>query len=152
MPQDDPLSGLRAIRLPPETTSFWADVGFAAAAGLGLALIAALLVRALFRPRRSLRASALDALAEAESLPAEERRAAQAALLRRVVRTVEGEEAARATGADWSRALDRVFSTDLFGARAGRVFADGLYTRPTASSDDRDLDRELDGLIRKLRR
>lgn len=153
MPPDDPLAGLRALRLPPETASFWSDLGFAAALGLTVALLAALAVRALYRPRVSLRASALNALAETGALPTEERRAAQAAILRRVVRTVEGEQAARATGPAWAEVLDRVFATDLFGARAGRVFVDGLYGRPpAAANDDGQLDRELGGLFRKLRR
>ena len=153
MQPDDPLAGLRALHLPPETHSFWSDLGFAVAAGLAVALVASLIVRALFRPKRSLRASALDAFEASRALPADERRAAQAALLRRVVRTVDGEEAARATGPAWGAALDRVFSTDLFGARAGRVFVDGLYARPDAPANDDDaLDRELGGLLKKLRR
>jgi hypothetical protein len=152
MPPDDPLAGLRALRLPPETPSLWSDVGFAVAAGLALAVLASLLLRAFFRPRRSLRASALEALEQAKALPSAERRAAQAALLRRVVRTVEGDEAARVVGLEWGRTLDRVFSTDLFGSRGGRVFVEGLYARPTAANDDEALDRELDGLIRSMRR
>ena len=152
MAADDPLAGLRALHLPPETTSFWSDIGFAAALGLGLALLASLLVRALFRPRLSVRKSALGALKTAEALPQDERRAAQAAILRRVVRSVEGDAAARATGPEWARTLDRVFSTDLFTARGGRVFSEGLYERPTAANDDHAVDGELAGLFNKLRR
>lgn len=151
MPQDDPLAGLRALHLPPAPSSYWSDVGFAVAAGLGAALLLALVVRALFRPRRSLRASATDAFEAASGLPQPERRAAQAALLRRVVKTVEGEGAARATGPEWAATLDRVFATDLFTLRAGKVFVDGLYAR-AAPGDDPALDRELGSLIAKLRR
>lgn len=152
MPSDDPLAGLRALHLPPEPSSFWSDVGVAVALGLAIALFASFLIRWLFRPRLSLRASATGALQAANALPPEDRRAAQAALLRRVVRTVEGEDAARAEGRDWAATLDRVFATDLFTQRNGRVFADGLYVRPVGSSDDPELDRELGGLVAKLRR
>ncbi|MDR4308848.1 DUF4381 domain-containing protein [Chelatococcus sambhunathii] len=152
MQPDDPLAGLRALHLPPPPASFWSDVGFAVAFGLLIALLASLLVRWLFKPRLSLRASAMGALVEASRLRPEDRRAAQAALLRRIVRTVEGEEAARAQGADWTTALDRVFATDLFSRRNGRVFADGLYARPSAPVDDPELDRELGALVAKLKR
>ncbi|GLK69182.1 DUF4381 family protein [Hansschlegelia plantiphila] len=150
MQQDDPLAGLRALHLPPQPVSFWADFGVAAAAGLGLALIVALALRALLRPRPSLAAAARAEFERARTLPAPERRAAQATILRRVVRSRAGDEAARATGADWAAALDGVFGTDLFTARAGRVFADGLYARPPA--EDPELDRELSVLFAKLGR
>ena len=61
--------------------------------------------------------------------------------------------AARATGPQWGETLDRVFRTDLFGQRAGRVFVAGLDSRPVAANaDDRPLARELGALIAKLRR
>ncbi|MFC3693576.1 DUF4381 domain-containing protein [Chenggangzhangella methanolivorans] len=149
----DPLDGLRALHLPAETTSWQADLGFAVAAGLALALVVSLALRLLVRPRRSLRASAMEEFAAAEALPGPDRRAAQAAVLRRVVRTIEGDEAARATGPAWGETLDRVFRTELFGKGAGRVFVDGLYARPPAANDDdRALDRELGALIATLRR
>ena len=152
MASDDPLAGLRALHLPPETTSFWSDLGFAVALGLGLALLASLAVRALFRPRLSVKKSALGAFEETRSLPAGERRAAQAAILRRVVKSVEGDAAASATGTEWAATLDRVFATDLFSAREGRVFSEGLYARPPApANDDGKLDQELGGLISRLK-
>lgn len=152
MPSDDPLEGLRALHLPPETTSLWSDLGFAAALGLALALAGVFVVRALWRPKRSLRESALDAFEETKSLPTGERRAAQAAILRRVVRTVDGEEAARSSGDAWAAALDRTLRTDFFTARAGRVFATGLYSKPKAADDDDALDGELGALLKKLGR
>lgn len=153
MQPDDPLAGLRALHLPAESADWTSDIGFAVAGGLLLALLASLLMRALLKPRRSLRASALEEFAATEALPQEERRAAQAAILRRVVRTIEGDEAARASGEPWGETLDRVFRTDLFGKGAGRVFVDGLYARPApANDDDRALDRELGALMAKLRR
>lgn len=152
MPPADPLEGLRTIRLPPEAAAPWSDLGFAVAAGLLAALILSLVARMFLKPRRSLRRSAMEAFAAAAALPVDERRAAQAALLRRVVRTVEGDAAARATGAAWAETLDRTFSTDLFSKGAGGVFVDGLYARPAATSDGDALDRRLGALIAGLRR
>ncbi|WP_020178641.1 DUF4381 family protein [Methylopila sp. M107] len=151
-PAEDPLAGLRALHLPPEPSSFWSDLGFAAIVGLLLALFASLLIRWIAKPRLSLRASAVGALQAANALAPEDRRAAQAAVLRRVVRTVEGEEAARADGGDWGATLDRVFGTDLFTQRNGRVFVEGLYGKPSGPADDPELDRELGALVAKLRR
>lgn len=152
MASDDPLAGLRAIRLPPETTSYWSDVGFSVALGLGLALLATLALRWLWRPRLSIRKAALRAFEDARALPPDERRAAQAAILRRVVKSVEGDEAARATGRDWAATLDRVFATDLFSTRGGRVFTEGLYARPAApAADDQALDGELGALLARIR-
>lgn len=151
MPPADELQGLRALHLPPAAPAFWADIGLAVALGLLAALILSLAWRLLARPRLSLRAEALAAFEHASALPVPERRAAQAALLRRVVRSVEGEDAARTSGPAWSATLDRVFRTDLFAAREGRVFADGLYARP-AKTDDPTLDDELGALLQTLER
>lgn len=150
MPQDDPLIGLRALHLPPAPSSFWSDLAFAAAAGLALALLASLLVRTFARPKTSLKTGALAALTEANALPPPERRAAQAAILRRVVRSKEGDAAAQTQGEAWAATLDRVFATDLFSKRSGRVFAGGLYAAPTA--DDPALDGELATLFSRLGR
>lgn len=151
MPPTDELEGLRALHLPPATPAFWADIGVAVALGLALALVLVLALRLLVRPKASLRAEALAAFEASRPLPAPERRAAQAALLRRVVRSLEGEGAARSSGAAWGETLDRVFKTDLFAARGGRVFVDGLYARPV-KPDDPKLDDELGGLFAKLER
>jgi hypothetical protein len=150
MQPDDPLAGLRALHLPPAQGSWWSDLGFAVALGLAMALIAALAFRALFRPRGSLRREALAAFENAAALPTPERRAAQAALLRRVVKTKAGPEEASATGSAWAETLDRVFSTELFSKGRGRVFADGLYGRQP--EDDPALDGELAALLSRLKR
>lgn len=151
MPPADELANLRGIRLPPMETWFWADVGFAVALGLAAALLAALLLRLVRRPRKpSLQAEALAELAAAKSLPVPERRAAQAALLRRIVRTVEGDDAARATGPAWAATLDRTLGVDLFERRSGRVLVDGLYAREL--SDDPTLDHELEAAVAKVGR
>jgi hypothetical protein len=153
MPPDDPLAGLRALHLPPETHSVWADLGLAVAAGLAIALVVAFAARLFLRPKHSLRASALEAFEHAKALPPDDKRAAQAALLRRIVRTVEGEAAARAAGPEWSATLDRVLKTDLFSARSGKSLTEQLYARPARrDADDPELDRELAGLLERLRR
>ncbi|MFL1876623.1 DUF4381 family protein, partial [Hansschlegelia beijingensis] len=79
--------------------------------------------------------------------------AAQAALLRRVVRTVDGDEAARREGPAWGETLDRVLRTDFFTSGAGRVFATGLYVRPDDTGDaEGEIDRRLATLLSGLRR
>lgn len=150
MQPDDPLAGLRSLHLPPAVPNWWSDLGFAAALGLALALIAALAFRALFRAPGSLRREALAELNAADALPTPERRAAQAALLRRVVRSREGDDAAKAQGAAWAETLDRTLGTEIFSKGAGRIFADGLYGSPPA--DDPALDRELAVLVSRLKR
>ncbi|HVI29233.1 DUF4381 family protein [Hansschlegelia sp.] len=153
MPSSDPLAGMRGLHLPEQPGSFWSDVGLAAAIGLLAALAVAIAVRLLFRPKQSLRASALAALEAAKDLPPPDRRVAQAAVLRRVVRTIDGDEAARREGLAWGETLDRVFGADFFTAGPGRVFATGLYA-PTAATtgDDAEMDRRLEALLAGLRR
>lgn len=151
MQADDPLAGLRALHLPREAYSAWSDVGFAAAAGLALALLAFFAIKALYRPRLSLRKATLAAFENAKTLPTGERRVAQAAILRRVVKSVEGDDASHATGPDWSTTLDRVFATDFFSTREGKVFADGLYGRPSPAANDDGIDAELGRLLARLK-
>ncbi len=74
---------------------------------------------------------------------------AQARLLRRLVRTLQGDDAASAQGAAWAGRLDSTLRTDFFTAGAGRVLADGLYRRETP--DPVVLDAELSRLIGRLR-
>ncbi|MFD1701668.1 DUF4381 family protein [Methylopila henanensis] len=150
MPPADELQGLRGLHLPPAAGSYWTDIGLAVALGLVLALCAALLFQLLARPRLSLRASAVTAFKDTLALPEDEKRVAQAALLRRIVRTIAGEEDARRVGGEWAKTLDRVFGSDLFTARGGRVFADGLYVRE--AGDTAALDDELGALMRRLER
>lgn len=151
MPPADELANLRGIRLPPLETWYWADVGFAVALGLVAALLAALLLRLVLRPKTpSVRDAALAELAATKALPVPERRAAQAAVLRRIVRTVEGEQAARVTGPAWGATLDRTLGVDLFERGPGRVLVDGLYVREPA--DDPALDRALEAAVAKVGR
>ncbi|GLK76015.1 hypothetical protein GCM10008171_12690 [Methylopila jiangsuensis] len=151
MPPADELDGLRGLHLPPLDVPFWSDVWLAVALGLALALAASLLLRRLMRPRPALRAAALAAFDKTLALPPPERRAAQAALLRRVTRAQAGDAAAAAHGADWAATLDRLFGGDLFSAGPGRVFGDGLYARD-AARDDAELDARLRLLLARLPR
>ena len=151
MPPADELEGLRGLHLPPLDAPFWSDVWLAVALGLVFALAASLLIRRLARPRPALRASALAAFDDALALPPPERRAAQAAILRRVARARLGDDAASATGRDWAATLDRLFGGDLFSAGPGRVFVDGLYARDAAPADG-ELDARLRLLLARLPR
>lgn len=99
--------------------------------GLGCGLAAWLWP--LLARRHSLRRAALSALAQADALPVPEKRAAQARLLRQIVRTLAGDAAARCEGAAWLACLDRVFATRFFSAGDGSFFAQGLYQRPMAA-------------------
>ncbi|GJD88718.1 hypothetical protein BHAOGJBA_2239 [Methylobacterium hispanicum] len=145
------LDQLRGLHLPGNAAGALqgevvaaAALGFAAALGVGLVR----LLRA--RAGATLRRAALSELAATRDLPPEARLVAQARLLRRIARTRLGEEAAAAQGADWAARLDRLFSTDLFSAGAGRVLVDGLYRRH-APPDAAALDSELGRLIGRMR-
>ncbi|WP_292512026.1 DUF4381 family protein [Methylobacterium sp.] len=144
------LENLRGIHLP--TGSAGAVQGEIALA-IALGFLAALLVAAIawWRRRRSasLRRIALDELAAARGLPAEARLVAQARLLRRLVRTMRGEGAADAKGAEWSATLDRIFATTFFSQGAGRVLGEGLYRREPA--DPAAIDAELGRLLTRIK-
>ncbi len=100
--------------------------------------------------RRALRRYALDNLAAARALPGEERLAAQAAILRRLVRTLNG-AGARERGAAWLASLDSTFSTRFFSKERGEAFGDALYRRP-ADLDVDALDESLERLFARIDR
>jgi hypothetical protein len=118
-------------------------LGFAAALLVGLGRFL------LVRRRASLRWAALAELAGSRGLDGPDRLLAQARLLRRLVRTLAGDEAAAAEGASWAARLDAVLRTDFFTRGAGRALVDGLYRRERA--DPAALDAELTRLIGRLR-
>ncbi len=125
--------------------------GLALAMALGLA--AAIIVAAgigTMRRRGSVRRAALATLAASRGLPAPERLVAQATLLRRVVRTLQGEAAARERGDAWLMQLDRSFDTEFFTRGPGRGYAEDLY-RPGPDIDAGRMDTELAALIRRIR-
>lgn len=121
--------------------------------GLGCAAAGVLLFVAwqMRRRRMALRASAEAALAASRGLAPADRLAAQAHLLRRLARRLDGDAAARASGDDWLQRLDRIFDTRFFTDGAGAIFGDKLYRQP-AGVDVDALDRSLSGLIAQLRR
>lgn len=117
-------------------------LGFTAALALGL------LRHLAARRRASVRRAAQAELAAAAVLPPAQRRVAQARLLRRLARTLQGDAAAQAKGADWAATLDRLFATTFFTAGAGRVFAEGLYQRE--APDPGPVDAELARLFARI--
>jgi hypothetical protein len=144
------LDQLRGLHLPggaagpvPGEILLALIIGFSAALLVGLA-------RALLARRRaSIRRVALAELAGSRTLPGPDRLLAQARLLRRLVRTLAGDEASSAHGTAWASRLDRALRTDFFTAGAGRALVDGLYRRETP--DPAILDTELARLIGRLR-
>lgn len=144
------LDGLRQIHLPAGADAAlpmfaMIAVGFALAVALSLVLLPAL------RRRRAVRRAALKTLAASRLLPPDERLAAQAVLLRRLVRTIDGDEAARLTGAEWLARLDRLFATRFFSEAEGQTFSELLY-RPPSGQDVAALDSGLERLFARIRR
>src|SRR6516164_8073418 len=106
---------LRGLHLPSEPLTIGtADIALAIAAGLAAALVIGSLLGLLVRRRRSVRSTALDKLARIGGLAPGERLLAQATLLRRLVRTLDGAAAARRQGEAWLEQLDRSFRTAFF--------------------------------------
>lgn len=101
--------------------------------------------------RRILRVSALNKLAKTRTLPSEERLAAQAAILRSLVKALSGSSAAHARGAQWLDSLDATFSTRFFSSEQGQVFSDPLY-RPSTAFDIEAIDRALAGFFTRINR
>ena len=140
------LNGLRTIHPP-------ADLGqLTAAMALAGCLCAVALTAWLYvhPPRwRIVRRSALAQLALSRSLEPRERLAAQAALLRRVVRALEGEAPARLRDSDWLACLDRIFATCFFSRGAGSAFGEALY-RPASGQDVAALDQALEKFFARI--
>ncbi|MFD1356229.1 DUF4381 family protein [Methylorubrum suomiense] len=145
------LSALRGLHLPSGGGGVvQPEVVAAIALGFGLALLVGLI--RILRARRgaSVRRAALRELALARGLAPEPRRVAQARLLRRLVRTLKGEAAARARGAAWAETLDATFATDFFRNGPGQAFTEGLYRRP-GSIDPDAIDSGLTRLLSRIR-
>lgn len=141
------IGRLRPLRAPPPDGT--AEILLMALAGCiaGAALtIAFLLWRARRRP---LRRAALAALAAARVLPAAERLAAQARLLRDVAAAFDG--GARLHGDAWLARLDAIFATSTFTEGEGRAFGEALY-RPLTHDPTEALDRALAKLLARLDR
>lgn len=142
------LAGLRPIHLPADSGEV-ALIATAALAGVCLALAATALMRLLASRRGAERRAALDELALSRGLPPDERLAAQARLLRRLMRTIDGEAPRGLSGAAWLARLDRILGTSFFTAGAGQAFGEPLYRRSQAATVE-TLDLELSRLIAKI--
>lgn len=151
-PADAPatLDQLRGLHLPGGASGpVPGDILLALVLGFGAALLVGLLRVVVSRVRASVRRAALADLAGSRTLAPPDRILAQARLLRRLVRTLDGDEAASAHGAPWAARLDARLRTDFFTAGAGRVLVDGLYRREVP--DPALLDAELTRLIGRLK-
>ncbi len=146
--QAEALSGLRPINPAVDAGGVTALIAMALI-GCACALALALLFRVMARRCRAIRRSALAELATSRSLQPDERLAAQAALLRRVIRTVEGDAPARLRDKDWLACLDRTFGTSFFTGGGGRAYGEALY-RPSSSRDVEALDHALAGFFARL--
>lgn len=143
------LDTMHPLREPPAPEAITPYLALLAC-GCAIALIVLIAAWRVRHHRSALRASAEAALAAARELAPAERLAAQANLLRRLVRTLVGDEAARAQGGAWLERLDRVFQTRFFTQGEGAAFGETLYRRTPALDVDA-LDRALVGLISKVR-
>ena len=150
MSETSGLDALRGLHVEPGILQLDPKILLAIAAGLLLSIVAMVFWRSGYFHRQKVRQAALAALAAAQSLPAEQRLAEQAKLLRRIARTIGGEEIARLHGEAWLGALDRLFQTRFFTSEQGRCFADGLYAASAAGASDTTAVR-LEALIRALR-
>jgi len=119
--------------------------------GCAAALVLYFFLAPWIKRRRLLRTSALDRLARARTLPAAERLAAQASILRSLVKALNGNMAAHARGAEWLTCLDTTFSTHYFSSGQGQVFSDPLY-QPAVSFDIEAIDKVLAGFFRRINR
>lgn len=144
------LDQLRGLHLPTGSAgSIQGEIALAVALGFLAALLVGLVRWLQRRAKASIRRSALNELAVTRQLPPEARLVAQARLLRRLVRTLQGDAAADAKGEAWSAVLDRLFSTTYFSRGAGRVLGEGLYRRETA--DPAAIDAELGRLFTQIK-
>ena len=143
------LETMHPMREPPAPDAIMPYLALLAV-GCAAALVILLVVWGLRHRRAALRASAEGALADSRGLGPTDRLAAQASLLRRLVRTLVGDEAARARGDAWLQRLDKVFETSFFTQGAGVAFGEALY-RQNRDLDVDALDRALLGLIAKVR-
>lgn len=144
------LEQLRGLHLPAGSASaVQGEIVLAVILGFLAAFLVGLVRWLRRRASASVRRSALNELAAARSLPPQARLVAQARLLRRLVRTLQGDAAADAKGEAWSAILDRLFATTFFSRGAGRVLGEGLYRREAA--DAAAIDAELGRLFTKIK-
>ncbi len=147
----DPASVVDSLRpLHPPPADGTAEILVMTLVGCLAAAAGALALRRLRARRQPARRAALAALAASRRLPAPDRLAAQAQLLRNVADARDsGARALR--GEDWLAHLDRIFATRFFSEGPGRAFGDALY-RPRDDDPAEALDRELQKLLTRLQR
>jgi hypothetical protein len=150
----DPAQVLSALR-PLHHAAAPGDLLSSMAAMSLLGCAAAVSLSYFSRPwlmrRHALRRSALNDLAAARRLPPNERIAAQAAILRRVVAALDGSAAGRQRESLWLARLDLIFSTQFFSAGEGRAFGDALY-QPMTNADVKALDKALADFFARIDR
>ena len=141
------LEMMHPMREPPQPASL---APFAITFAIGCAAALALLALVFFARRRrsDLRRAAVATLARTRGLVPEERLAAQASLLRRLVRRLAGEAEAKTQGADWLATLDGTFETRFFTQGAGAAYGDALYGPRVPDVDA--LDAALTAMFAKL--
>ncbi len=150
-PAEPTLDALRGLHLPNHAAgAISGEVVVAILLGFSAALLVGLVRYLRVRARATLRRAALRDLAAARDLEPEARLVAQARLLRRVARTLQGEDAATAQGQAWAQKLDGLFATTFFTAGAGLVLTEGLYRRGDRP-DPAALDAELGRLLGRIR-
>lgn len=143
------LETLHPMREPPPPPSI---LPFVVMVVLGCAAAAVLFLvfrEAKLRRARNLRRTAEAALAVSRPLVPAERLAAQALLLRRLVRRLRGDAEARRQGTPWLASLDETFDTRFFTEGEGRAFGEALY-RSRVAPDVDELDRSLANLLVKM--
>ncbi|CAN2534095.1 hypothetical+protein [Methylocapsa aurea] len=142
------IAQLRPLRAPPPDGA--AEILVMALVGCSVGAMLTLAFLFWRARRRPLRRAALSALVAARALPAPERLAAQAKLLRDLVGALDG-GVASLHGEPWLARLDALFATTLFSAGEGRAFGDALY-RPCADDPTERLDRALRALLARVDR
>lgn len=146
------LTALRGLHLPPvEMMADAPAIALSVAVGLAAALAIAGAWGMVMESQRSVRRGALDALAQSSGLAPNERLVAQAKLLRRLVRTLDGDASARQRWDAWAKQLDRTFRTDFFSRGEGRHYVEGLY-RAGLGPDPAFMEAELATLFKRIRR
>jgi hypothetical protein len=139
---------LRPLRAPASDGTEEVLIATLIGCAAGLALAFAVFFR--LAQRRPLRRAAIDALVASRALPAPERLAAQARILRRLASALDP-PAAQLHGEEWLARLDAMFATTLFSEGPGRAFGDALY-RPRDDDPTEALDRALERLLAKVER
>ncbi|KAB1075616.1 DUF4381 domain-containing protein [Methylobacterium planeticum] len=149
-PADAPVSldQLRGLHLPGAAGAIQGEIVAAVALGFLAALLVGLVRSWRGRRRATLRRAALRELDAARALEPEARLVAQASLLRRVARGLEGDAAATERGEAWAARLDRLFATDFFSRGPGQVLVGGLYRRRAEA--DANLSGTLDAELARL--